>query len=94
MANKTKDYSGLSKVLIEETVAEVATRYGVSQSTIYNQIRKQGIPGFNKRGFGGMSVDQRTKIASLGGSSVKPANRAFSRNRELAAAAGKKAHNR
>lgn len=43
-----------------------------------------------KRGFAVMSVEQRRAIAAKGGASVKDENRAFSRNSELARAAGAK----
>ena len=37
-----------------------------------------------------MSLEKRREIARKGGQSVKPENRAFAQNRELAAEAGKK----
>lgn len=42
------------------------------------------------RGFAAMSLEQRREIASKGGSSVAPEQRTFSRNSELARAAGQK----
>lgn len=41
-------------------------------------------------GFAGLSKEQRIKIASMGGKSVLPENRSFSRDRELAVKAGMK----
>lgn len=43
-----------------------------------------------KRGFAAMSPEKRREIARKGGQSVKPENRAFAQNRELAAEAGRK----
>ena len=43
-----------------------------------------------KRGFASMTPERRKEIASKGGKSVKPENRSFASNRDLAAKAGKK----
>ena len=43
-----------------------------------------------KRGFAAMSPEKRREIARKGGLSVKPENRAFSQNHDLAVAAGRK----
>lgn len=43
-----------------------------------------------KRGFASMTPERRREIASKGGSSVKPENRSFSKDRNLAARAGRK----
>jgi uncharacterized protein len=43
-----------------------------------------------KRGFGGMDPEKRKMISSLGGRAVRPENRSFSRNKDLARSAGKK----
>jgi general stress protein YciG len=43
-----------------------------------------------RRGFAAMDPARRKQIASKGGQSVKAENRSFSKNRELAANAGKK----
>jgi hypothetical protein len=43
-----------------------------------------------RRGFAAMDPARRREIASKGGQSVKAENRSFSKNRELAATAGKK----
>ena len=43
-----------------------------------------------KRGFGGMSPEKRKMISALGGRAVRPENRAFSKNKDLARSAGKK----
>jgi general stress protein YciG len=40
------------------------------------------------RGFASMTPKQRSAISRLGGLAVKPENRSFSKNRELAASAG------
>lgn len=42
------------------------------------------------RGFARLSLEERTKMAALGGSSVPAEKRSFSKNRKLAAQAGKK----
>jgi len=44
----------------------------------------------SKRGFASMSPEKRREIASKGGKSVRPENRAFTKNRALASNAGKK----
>jgi len=46
--------------------------------------------GSRPRGFAAMSLEQRRAIASKGGASVAPEQRTFSRNSELARAAGQK----
>jgi general stress protein YciG len=43
-----------------------------------------------KRGFAAMSPEKRREIARKGGQSVKPENRAFAQDRQLAADAGRK----
>lgn len=43
-----------------------------------------------KRGFGAMDPARVAEIARKGGMSVKPESRSFSKNRELAAEAGRK----
>ncbi|MDB5572268.1 MAG: hypothetical protein JWN93_3451 [Hyphomicrobiales bacterium] len=43
-----------------------------------------------KRGFAAMSLEKRREIARKGGQSVKPENRAFAQNRDLASSAGRK----
>lgn len=43
-----------------------------------------------KRGFASMDLQRRREIASLGGRAVKPENRAYFKNRELAAKSGAK----
>lgn len=42
------------------------------------------------RGFAAISPERQREIASLGGQSVDPSNRSFSRDRKLAARAGRK----
>ena len=42
------------------------------------------------RGFAAMSPERRREIASMGGKAQPPEKRSFSKNRELAAAAGYK----
>ena len=42
-----------------------------------------------RRGFAAMDPERRKEIASKGGRSVKAENRSFSKDRELAATAGK-----
>jgi uncharacterized protein len=44
----------------------------------------------SRRGFANMDPEKRRRIASLGGQSVAPEDRSFSKNRDLAVAAGKK----
>lgn len=46
--------------------------------------------GVKNRGFASLTPERRREIASKGGSSVKPENRAYSRDKELAARAGRK----
>lgn len=42
-----------------------------------------------KMGFAAMSPERRREIAKKGGAAVRPENRSFSKNRELAASAGR-----
>ena len=44
----------------------------------------------SRRGFASMSPEKRREIARKGGASVAPENRSYSRDRELAASAGRK----
>ncbi len=44
----------------------------------------------SKRGFASISPERRREIASMGGKSIPAQNRAFARQRELAAEAGRK----
>ena len=46
--------------------------------------------GVKNRGFASMIPERRREIASKGGKSVKPENRAYSRDKDLAARAGRK----
>jgi len=46
--------------------------------------------GKSRRGFASMSPEKRREIASKGGQSVAPENRSFSKDRTLAARAGRK----
>lgn len=46
--------------------------------------------GIKRRGFASMSPERRKEIAAMGGKSVLKANRTFSKNKDLAAAAGRK----
>lgn len=46
--------------------------------------------GKSRRGFASMSPEKRREIASKGGKSVSPENRSFSKDRTLAARAGRK----
>ena len=43
-----------------------------------------------KQGFASMSPERRREIASMGGKSIPDANRAFSKQRDLAREAGRK----
>ncbi len=43
-----------------------------------------------KRGFAAMTLEKRREIARKGGQAVKPENRAFAKDKELAAEAGRK----
>lgn len=43
-----------------------------------------------RRGFAAMSVEKRTELARKGGAAVKPENRSFSQNPDLASKAGRK----
>jgi general stress protein YciG len=44
----------------------------------------------SKRGFASMDADQVRKIAAMGGKAVPDSKRSFSKDRKLAAAAGRK----
>lgn len=46
-------------------------------------------PPKKPRGFAALSPERRKEIARLGGAAVKPENRTFSANRDLAAEAGR-----
>ena len=46
--------------------------------------------GTKARGFASLSPERRKEIASLGGKSVAPEKRSFSKNRQLAQSAGTK----
>lgn len=50
----------------------------------------QSIPAAKRKGFATMTPEQIRKIARLGGQSVPAECRSFSRDHELAAAAGRK----
>jgi general stress protein YciG len=47
-------------------------------------------PGTSNRGFASMDPAKQREIASKGGRSVPPEQRSFSKNHELASAAGRK----
>lgn len=47
-----------------------------------------------KRGFGGMSMEKRRMISAMGGRAVKPENRAFSKDKDLARTAGRRGGSR
>ena len=47
------------------------------------------LPPKAKRGFATMSAERRREISAKGGASVPAEKRAFSQNRDLAAAAGR-----
>lgn len=51
---------------------------------------QQRAGGVSSRGFASMDPVKQREIARKGGQSVAPEDRSFSRNRELAAAAGRK----
>lgn len=59
---------------------------------VYEVVRISKITGkpVQKRGFAAMSIEKRTDLARKGGASVDPNNRSFSKNRDLAATAGRK----
>jgi general stress protein YciG len=54
------------------------------------QHSKPGSPGMSKRGFASMDPALQREIASKGGRSVPPEERSFSKDRALAAQAGRK----
>jgi general stress protein YciG len=54
------------------------------------QQNKPGSPGTSKRGFASMDPALQREIASKGGRSVPPEERSFSKDRSLAAQAGRK----
>jgi general stress protein YciG len=43
-----------------------------------------------RKGFAVLPLEERRRIARLGGQAVRPENRAYSKNRELAVEAGRK----
>jgi general stress protein YciG len=45
--------------------------------------------GISRRGFASLTPERRKEIASMGGKSVDPANRAFAKDKNLARAAGR-----
>lgn len=47
-------------------------------------------PTKQKRGFAAMTPERRRELASMGGRALKPEQRSFSRNPDLAASAGRK----
>ena len=51
---------------------------------------ESGQPSTTKRGFAAMSPDKRREIASRGGKGVPASKRSFTRDPELASAAGRK----
>jgi general stress protein YciG len=55
-----------------------------------SQDSKSGIPGTSNRGFASMDPALQREIASKGGRSVPPEERSFSKDRALAAEAGRK----
>lgn len=46
-------------------------------------------PKKQRRGFAAMPIERRREFARMGGSAVNPANRSFSKDRALAAEAGR-----
>ncbi len=55
-----------------------------------DDVKSKTGTGSGKRGFGSMSQEKRKEIAAKGGRAVDPANRSFTRDRELARSAGSK----
>ena len=55
-----------------------------------DRIANQDKPGTSKRGFASMDEEKQREIARKGGESVPPEQRSFSKDRELAAEAGRK----
>jgi general stress protein YciG len=53
-------------------------------------MANQDKPGTSKRGFASMDEAKQREIARKGGESVPPEQRSFSKDRELAAEAGRK----
>ena len=51
---------------------------------------RTAVDKFHKRGFASMDPELQRKIASLGGKAVKPHQRSFSKNRQLAQEAGRR----
>lgn len=59
-------------------------------SALCEHPRKDAIMTKQRRGFACMDVEKRRAIARKGGASVDPAKRSFSKDRDLAANAGRK----
>ena len=53
-------------------------------------MTKKSTPAKQKKGFALMSSEEVKRIAAMGGRAIPPELRAFSRDRELASAAGRK----
>ena len=54
-----------------------------------NRRSASGVSSGKPRGFALLSAERRREIASMGGKSVAPEDRAFSKDRNLASAAGR-----
>jgi general stress protein YciG len=58
--------------------------------SIQESITAKSPSRISKRGFASMSIEDRRRIASMGGKAVHPSKRSFSRSRKLASEAGKR----
>jgi general stress protein YciG len=65
----------------EETAAAISTDIFTQETTMTTTKKRCG--------FAAMSPEKRRAIAAKGGASVAPANRSFSKDRDLAATAGR-----
>lgn len=65
-------------------------KHGEKKVDEHRTVEQNMAPAPRKRGFGGMSPEKRKMISAMGGKAVKPENRSFSLNRDLARTAGRK----
>jgi general stress protein YciG len=71
------------------TLKEAGALIGATVAVVRPRLSRAGVT-IRVGGFGSIGPERRREIASMGGSSVAAENRAYSRDRALAAAAGRK----
>lgn len=69
-------------------VSGASDQLGITPNAIRARLRKAGIKLDGKRGFAAMPPERQREVASMGGKAVRPENRSFSRDKDLAASAG------